>query len=68
MKFLEKICLKIILKVTKNQGVNFSVEDTFFEKPQGGGGPAVLGLTDTKKYMPLSFNQLLFQMSKWTNL
>ena len=50
MKFLEKICLKIILKVTKNQGVNFSVEDTFFKKPHGGGvggqidpPPAVLG-------------------------
>ena len=34
----------IILKVTKNQGFTFSLEDTFFEKPQkewvgrGGGG------------------------------
>ena len=26
----------IILKVTKNQGFTLSVEDTFFEKPQGG--------------------------------
>ena len=29
------MCLKIILKVTKNQGSTLSLEDTFFEKPQG---------------------------------
>ena len=28
----------IILKVTKDQGFTFSLEDTFFKKPQGGGG------------------------------
>ena len=28
----------IILKVTENQGFTLSLEDTFFEKPQGGGG------------------------------
>ena len=50
MKFSGKICLKIILKVTKNQGFNLSLEDIFFEKLQGRGGkltpppPAVLGL------------------------
>ena len=48
MKFSKKICLMIILKVTKNQGFTLSLEDTFFEKPQGGGGqfdpPAVSGL------------------------
>ena len=51
MKFSEKMCLKIILKVTKNQGFTLSLEDTFFEKPQAGGGVnltppplAVLGL------------------------
>ena len=38
MKLSEKMCLKIILKVTKDQGFTLSVEDTFFEKPQGGGG------------------------------
>ena len=38
MKFLGKMCLKIILKVTKNQGFTFSLKDTFFEKPHGGGG------------------------------
>ena len=51
MKFLGRMCLKTILKVTKNQGFNLSVEDSFFKKPLGGGGgkiapppPAVLGL------------------------
>ena len=36
MKFSGKMCLMIILKVTKNQGFILSLEDTFFEKPQGG--------------------------------
>ena len=31
---------KIILKVTKSQGLTLSLKDTFFEKPQGGGGGA----------------------------
>ena len=47
MKFSRKMYLMIILKVTKNQGFTLSLEDTFFEKPQGGGQfdpPAVLGL------------------------
>ena len=35
---LGKMCLKIMLKVTKNQGFALSLEDTFFQKPQGGGG------------------------------
>ena len=35
MKFLGKICLKIILKVMKNQGFNLSLENTFSEKPKG---------------------------------
>ena len=36
MKFSGKMCLKIILKVTKNQGFALSLEDTFFVKPQWG--------------------------------
>ena len=52
----------IILKVTKNQGFTFSLEDTFFEKPQkewvgGREGvgvkltlPADLGLTKSNQY------------------
>ena len=31
-----KMCFKIILEVTKNQGFTLSLEDTIFEKPQGG--------------------------------
>ena len=31
----------IILKVTKNKGFTLSLEDTFFEKPQGKGGGGV---------------------------
>ena len=49
MKFSGKMCIKIMLKVTKNQGFIFSLEDTFFEKPRGGGRqidpPVVLGLS-----------------------
>ena len=37
MKFSGKMCLKIILKVTKNQSFTLPSEVTFFEKPQGGG-------------------------------
>ena len=36
MKFSGKMCFKMILKVTKNQGFTLSLEDTTFEKPQGG--------------------------------
>ena len=37
MKFSEKMWLMIILKFTKNQGFPLSLEDKFFEKPQGVG-------------------------------
>ena len=38
--------VKIILKVTKNQGSTLSIEDTFFKKPlgeegRGGGGGSI---------------------------
>ena len=36
MKFSGKMRLTIILKVTKNQGFSLTLEDTLFEKPQGG--------------------------------
>ena len=35
MKFSGKMCVMIILKVRKNQGFTLSLEDIFFEKPQG---------------------------------
>ena len=45
MKFPGKMCLKITLKVIKNQGFTLSLEYTFFKKPQGGWRVlAVLGL------------------------
>ena len=36
MKFSGKMCLKVVLKVIKNQGSTPSIEDTFSKKPQGG--------------------------------
>ena len=36
MKISGKMYLMIILKFTKNQAFTLSLEDTFFEKPQGG--------------------------------
>ena len=36
MKFSEKMGFIIILNVTKNRGFTLSLEDTFFEKQQGG--------------------------------
>ena len=37
IKFSRKMWLMIILKVKKEQGFTLSLEDTFFEKPQGWG-------------------------------
>ena len=42
MKLSGKICIMIILKVTKNLGFTLSLDDTFFENP------AVLGLSIDK--------------------
>ena len=62
MKFSGKICLKIILKFTKNQGFSLSLEDTFFGKPQGEGvnltSSAVLGLTHFNPNATLGWNWL----------
>ena len=47
MKFSGKMCLMIILKVTKNQGFTPSLEEIFLEKLEGRSNwhpPAVLGL------------------------
>ena len=38
----------IILKVTKNQGFTFSLDDTFFEKPKGGAGGRGVNLTPSR--------------------
>ena len=37
MRFAGKMCLMIILKVTKNQGFPLYLENTFFEKLRRGG-------------------------------
>ena len=67
MKFSGKMCLMIILKVTKNQGFTLFLEDTFFEKPQGGGGqidpPAVLGLKFVIAFKFLDIDFLQFSRS-----
>ena len=36
MKFSGKMCHIMILKVTRNHGFTHFLEDTIFEKPQGG--------------------------------
>ena len=70
----------IILKVTKNQGFTFSLEDTFFEKPQkewvgGGEGvgvkltlPADLGLTKSNQYWFIiaGSNTTILRTHYWT--
>ena len=66
MKFSGKKCLKVILKVTKNQGLTLSIEDTFFEKPRGDGGrggeqidptpPSHFRVKVSSKYVRIQFN------------
>ena len=56
MKFSGKMCFKIILKVTKNQGFTISLDDKVFEKPQQRKSnwpppPAVLGLRVTCSFV-----------------
>ena len=52
MTFSGKMLVVIILQVTKNQGFTLSLEDKFYEKPQG--LPAVLGLRSLKSACRLS--------------
>ena len=64
------MCFKIILKVTENQGFTVSLEDTFFEKPQGGQfDPEPLPkLTKTKDFNQinpkLSFSRQCYRAGK----
>ena len=44
----------IILKVTKNHGFTFSLDDTFFEKPKGGGGGVNLTPSRFRVKQPIS--------------
>ena len=64
MKFLGKMCFKIILKFTKKQIFILSLEDAIFEKPRGWGGvggsncrPAVLVLKSLNR-MNLKFSKI----------
>ena len=59
MKFAGKMCLMIILKVTKNQGFSLSLEDTFFEKSQGWSN-WVLGLKIQTKVVCVEFIESKF--------
>ena len=65
MKFTGKMCFKIILKFTTNQGSTLSIEDTFFKKPQEGQFdppspplPGRLGLID----LHLSLSKVSFML------
>ena len=62
MKFSRRMCFNITLKVTKNQSFILFLENTFFEKPQGGEvkltPPAVLWL---KIYLNLCSQRRLTQ-------
>ena len=70
IKFSGKMCFKIILILTKNQGFTFSLENTFCEKPPGwwGGGsncppplpPAILGLKVMKNALYFALKALWF--------
>ena len=52
IKFSGKMCLIIILKVTKHQDLTLCLEDIIFKKPQRGqiDPPAVLGLKRLQTY------------------
>ena len=57
MKFSGKAWLMIILKVTKKQGFTLSLEDVFFEKPQGRRGRGQI--EPTSRFMVNGFQGLL---------
>ena len=58
-----KMCFKIVLKVTKNQGLTLSLEDAIFEKAQGGGVKLTTGSRFREKKLQSSSFQfrLLFR-------
>ena len=63
MEFSGKMCLNMILKVTKNQGFLLSLEDTLFGKPQGVNlppSPSILGLKTSEYdniFLPFSHHK-----------
>ena len=50
MKFSEKICLMIILKVTKKHGFTLCLEGKIFEKAQGEGGGGQFDLSPPSRF------------------
>ena len=72
MKFSGKMCLMMILEVTKNRGFTLSLEDTFFEKSQGGGVKLTpLSRFRVKELSHVSearFQVLFFCTSYWVGL
>ena len=67
LKFWGKMWIKIILKVTTNQGFTLYLEDTFFEKPQGGSqiDPlVVLGLRLTRWPLTFTLYKAVFKNKK----
>ena len=60
MKFSGKMCLKIVLKVTTNQGFTISLEDTFFRNTTGGGQTDPLTVLGLKRYTMLYLKSLTF--------
>ena len=51
MKFSEKMCLMIILKVAKNHGFTLSLANTFLEKPQRRSFPNIYILSHVNYYI-----------------
>ena len=72
MKFSGKMCLRIILKVTKNQDFTLCLEDAIFKKLQGVEvklppplpPPAVLGLKKKEKLNLLSNKVLKYKKKR----
>ena len=66
IKFSEKICFKIILKVTKNQGSTLCKEDAYFQKPQGRWGGEGVNLTPPSQ-IRFKWNDSRKQTLKYTS-
>ena len=50
MKFSGKMCPMITLKFTISESFTLSLEDTFFEKPQGGRGGGQIDFPPTSRF------------------
>ena len=59
------MCLMIISKVTKDQRFNLSVEDMFFEKPQGEGEGGGGEWRNVKLTLPCRFRVKSLKHNMW---